>query len=84
MPVYNLWPEGDGDQKLELVVRDYLEDFREIMRDPRWKGLFDLVFRAIFDDLGNQLIRPACSALQVAWERLYLWLHGHLVGSLAR
>ena len=28
---YNLWQEGDGDQKLELVVRDYLEVFREIM-----------------------------------------------------
>jgi hypothetical protein len=68
MTVYNLWQEGDGDQKLELVVRDYLEVFREIMRDPRWKGLFDLIFRAIFDDLGNRLIGTACSAL--AWERI--------------
>ena len=51
-----------------MVVRDYLEVFREIMRDPRWKGLFDLIFRAIFDDLGNRLIGPACSAL--AWERI--------------
>ena len=59
--VYNLWQEGDGDQKLELVVRDYLEVFREIMRDPRWKLLFDLLFRAIFDDFGNRLIGPACS-----------------------
>ena len=68
MNTYNLWKEGDGDQKLELVVRDYLEVFREIMRDPRWKGLFDLLFRAIFDDLGNRLVGPACSAL--AWERI--------------
>ena len=66
--MYNLWQEGDGDQKLELVVRDYLEVFREIMRDPRWKLLFDLLFRAIFDDFGNRLIGPACSAL--AWERI--------------
>ena len=68
MNMYNLWKEGDGDQKLELVVRDYLEVFREIMRDPCWKGLFDLLFRAIFDDLGNRLVWPACSAL--AWERI--------------
>ena len=26
MTVYNLWQEGDGDQKLELVVRDYSSD----------------------------------------------------------
>ena len=56
MSTYNLWKDGDGDQKLDLVVRDYLEVFREIMREPRWKGLFDLIFRPIFDDLGNRLV----------------------------
>jgi hypothetical protein len=45
-----------------------LEVFREIMLNPRWKVFFDLVFRAIFDDLGNRLIGPARSAL--AWERI--------------
>jgi hypothetical protein len=42
---YNLWKSGDGNQRLELVIRDFLEVFREIMRDPRWRELFDLVFR---------------------------------------
>ena len=32
---YNLWNEGDGNYKLDLVVRDYLEVFREVMRKPR-------------------------------------------------
>ena len=41
---YNLWKEGDGNQRLELVVRDYLEVFREIMRSPEWKDNFNLVF----------------------------------------
>jgi hypothetical protein len=36
MTVFNLWQEGDGDQKLELVVRNYLEVFRDIVRDLRW------------------------------------------------
>ena len=27
---YNLWKPGDGNQRLELVVRDFLEVFREI------------------------------------------------------
>ncbi len=34
---YNLWKPENGNQRLELVIRDYLEVFREIMRDPRWK-----------------------------------------------
>ena len=38
---------GDGNQNLTLVVRDYLEVFREIMRDSRWKDHFDIVARAI-------------------------------------
>ena len=37
---YNLWKPGVGNQNLTLVVRDYLEVFREIMRDPRWKDQF--------------------------------------------
>ena len=54
---------GDGNQNLTLVVRDYLEVFREIMRDSRWKDHFDLVARAIFDNHGSRLIGPPCSAL---------------------
>ena len=30
----NLWKPGDGNQRLDLVIRDYLEMFREIVRDP--------------------------------------------------
>lgn len=65
---YNFWKEGDGNQKLDMVMRDYLEMFREIVRDPRWKHDFDLVFRAIFDDLDNRMIGPPCSALH--WEHI--------------
>ena len=42
MHTYNLWKEGDGNQRLEFVVRDYLEVFREICRDRQFKGQFDL------------------------------------------
>ena len=31
---YNLWMPGEENQKLDLVVRDYLEALREIERDP--------------------------------------------------
>ena len=68
MVEYNLWMPGDGNQKLTLVVRDYLEVFREIMRDPRWNDQFYLVARAIFDQSGHRLIGPPCSALN--WERI--------------
>ena len=34
--VYNLWKEKDGNQRLELVVRDFRETFIEIMRNPEW------------------------------------------------
>ena len=47
MVEYYLWMPGDGNQNLTLVVRDYLEVFREIMRDSRWKDHFDIVARAI-------------------------------------
>ena len=50
---YNLWKPGDGNQRLELVIRDYLEVFREIMRDPRWLEHFDLAFRPSFDARGS-------------------------------
>ena len=50
---YNLWRPGNGNQRLELVIRDYLEVFREIMRDPRRKDHFNLVARAIFDNGGK-------------------------------
>ena len=52
MVEYNLWKPGVGNQNLTLVVRDYLDMFREIMRDPRWKDQFDLAacnFRALSD-----------------------------------
>ena len=49
MQVYNLWKEGDGNQRLELVARDWLELFREIMQNPEWKKHLDLIFRPIFD-----------------------------------
>ena len=48
MVEYNLWKPGVGNQNLTLVFRDYLEVFREIMRDPRWKDQFDLAVRAFF------------------------------------
>ena len=41
LPCKDLWKPGDGNQRLELVIRDYLEVFREIMRDPRWLKHFD-------------------------------------------
>jgi hypothetical protein len=63
-----MWREGDGNQRLQFVMRDYLEFFREIVRDPRWKEDFDLVFRPIFDDLGNRPIWPPYSSL--LWEHM--------------
>ena len=63
MVEYNLWMPGDGNQNLTLVVRGYLEVFREIMRDPRWKDQFDLVARAIFCNSWRRLIGPPCFAL---------------------
>jgi hypothetical protein len=77
MTVFNLWQEGDGDQKLELVVRNYLEVLRDFVRDLRWQGLFGLVFCAIFDDLGDLLIGPACPV--IALERIQA-----MVGSLVQ
>ena len=68
MVEYNLLMPGDGYQKLDSVVRDYLEVFREIMRDPRWKDQFDPVARAIFCNSWRRLIGPPCSALN--WERI--------------
>ena len=68
MHTYNLWQEGDGNQRLELVVLDYLELFREIMRNPEWKDQFDLTFRPIFDAEGRRLIGPPSSAFW--WERI--------------
>ena len=53
---------------MEMVMRDYLEVFREIKCNPSWKNDFDLIFRAIFDDLGNRMIGPPCSALH--WEHI--------------
>ena len=44
---YNLWKPGDGNQRLELVIRDYMEVLRDIMLDPLWLEKFDLVFLPI-------------------------------------
>ena len=68
MHTYNLWEEGDGNQRLEFVVLDYLEVFREIMRHPEWKHQFDLTFRPVFDAAGNRLIGPPSSSFW--WERI--------------
>ena len=65
--VYNVWKPGDGNPRLELVIRDYLEVVKEFMHDKRWRGQFDLVFRPNFDAVGRLLIGPPCSAL--SWER---------------
>ena len=46
-----------GNQRLDIVVREYLEVFREIMRHPEWKHQFDLTFRPVFDAAGNRLKR---------------------------
>ena len=73
---YNLWKEGDGNQRLDFVVSEYLEVFREIMRSPEWKHQFDLTFRPIFDASGERrLIGPACSGLW--WERIQSMLQPH-------
>ena len=48
LSTYNLWKPGDGNQ-LELVILDYLEVLREIMRDPRWWEQLDFAFRPSFD-----------------------------------
>ena len=42
MSTYNLWKPGNGNQRLELVIREYLEVFREIMLDPWWLKHFNL------------------------------------------
>ena len=65
---YSLWKEGDGNQKLDLVVRDYLEVSGEVMHDPQWNHKFQLSFQALFDELGNRLIGPPHTALW--WERI--------------
>ena len=67
---YNLWKPGNENQMLELAIRYYLELFRQITHDQRWKDDFrvDLVARAIFDNIGNRLIGPPCSILN--WERI--------------
>ena len=65
---YNLWKEGDGNQRLELVVRDFLDVFREIMRSPEWRDHFDLRFQPIFDATGGRLVGPPSSGLW--WERI--------------
>ena len=53
---------GVGDSRFFSSV----EVFGEIMRDPRWRKQFDLVFRPSFDARDRRLIGPPCSAL--SWE----------------
>jgi len=60
---YNLWKEGDGNQRLELVVRDFLDVFREIMRSPEWRDHFDLTFQPIFDAVGRRLVGQTDTAV---------------------
>ena len=56
------------------MIRDYLEVFREILRNPRWRDDFDLVVRAIFNNIRNFLTGKPCSALngmatqQLGWD----------------
>ena len=66
--IYNLWEEGDGNQRLEFVNLYYLEVFWEIVRYPEWKYQFDLTFRPFFDAAGNRLIGPPSSCFW--WERV--------------
>ena len=73
---------GDGNQRLELVIRDYLEVFREIMRDPRWREQFDLAFRPSFDAGGRRLIGPPCSAL--SWEHIQTKLGNDIAVSVSQ
>ena len=47
MHTYNLWNEGDGNQRLDFVVSYSLEVFRKIMRNREWKHKFELTFRPI-------------------------------------
>jgi hypothetical protein len=58
---YNLWKKEDGNQQLELVKRDWLDCFREIIQNPEWKKHFDLTFkcRQMFNASGRRLIGPA-------------------------
>ena len=52
-----------------LMMRDYLEVIWENMSNPRWKNDFDLIFRAIFDDLasGNRMIGPPALPYNAAY-----------------
>jgi len=67
MHTYDLWKEGDENQRLESVVRDNLEFFQGLMQSPKWKDIFDLMFREIFDAVDGRWIGPPSSAM---WERI--------------
>ena len=41
----HLWKPGDGNQRLELVIHDYLEVLGEILRYLRWREHLNLAFR---------------------------------------
>ena len=58
MHTYDLLKEGDGNQRLESVVRDNLEFFQGLMQSPKWKDIFDLMFREIFDAVDGRWIGP--------------------------
>ena len=49
-------------------MRYYLEVFRDITLDPRWKNDFDLCQVCLSCHLGNRMIGPPCSALH--WEHV--------------
>jgi len=59
---------ADSNDGVELVKRDWLDCFREIMRNPEFKKHFDLIFRPMFDAAGGRLIGPACTGFW--WERI--------------
>ena len=49
----NLWKEGDGKQKVELLIRDLESVFLEILTHAD-VGELDLFFRAVIDKRGNR------------------------------
>jgi len=51
-----------------IETYNWLDCFREIMRNPEFKKHFDLIFRPVFDASVGRLIGPACTGFW--WERI--------------
>ena len=66
--VYNLWKEKDGNQRLELVVRDFRETFIEIMRNPEWAQHFDLTSRPDFRSSVLGVVVGAYAETKGGWQ----------------